>query len=251
MQPLRILTLAVFVALTGCDSSHPTDSGPANSFFERETIDPSGPNAPWGKTIGDIDGDGLLDIVIGGHRPRNLTFFERVGRKLGINDFSDRLGELVWYENPTWKRHTITESLATRTDLEVSDVDGDGANDIVLVSDSGIVWLKNDDWSRYLIGEGKFHDVEVADLDRDGALDVIVRNQSLFGYKNGNFIRVFRQVTPEQWAYEDISVQHGEGLSITDLDKDGFKDIVASDVWLRNPGDSLNSWEKKIGRAHV
>ena len=244
MQPLRIVALAVCVALSGCDSPHPADSKPANSFFERETIDPSGPNAPWGKTIGDVNGDGLLDIVIGGHRPRHLTFFEKVARKLGVSDFSDRLGELVWYENPTWKRHTITESLAIRTDLEVSDIDGDGTNDIVLVSDSGILWLKNGDWSKHLIGGGKYHDVEVADLDRDGAAEVIVRNQSLFGYKNGNFIRIFRQATSAQWSYEDLSVPHGEGLALADLDKDGFRDIVASDVWLRNPGDSRNSWEK-------
>ncbi|MAI32186.1 MAG: hypothetical protein CMM07_11025 [Rhodopirellula sp.] len=244
MQLFRIVPLAVFLALTGCDSTNTAASTAASTLFERETIDPSGPNAPWGKTIGDINGDGLLDVVVGGHRPRHLTFFEKVARKLGVADFSDRLGELVWYENPTWRRHTITESLAIRTDIEVSDIDGDGANDIVLVSDSGIVWLKNGDWSRHLIGEGKFHDVELADLDHDGATEVIVRNQSLFGYKNGNFIRIFSQAASAQWSYEDLSVPHGEGLALADLDKDGFRDIVASDVWLSNPGDSRNSWEK-------
>lgn len=244
MQLFRIVPLSICLAFIGCNFNDTSASIAASTLFERETIDPSGPNAPWGKTIGDVNGDGLLDVVVGGHRPRNLTFFEKVGRKLGIADFSDRLGELVWYENPTWKRHTITESLAIRTDLEVSDVDGDGANDIVVVSDIGIVWLKNGDWSRHLIGEGKFHDVEVVDLDRDGAAEVIVRNQSLFGYKNGNFIRVFKQETLGQWTYEDTSVPHGEGLSIADLDKDGFQDIVASDVWLRNPGDSRNAWER-------
>lgn len=245
MHPFSIVALSVLLALTACDDySNSTTSSYENALFHRETIDPKGPNAPWGKTVGDINGDGLLDVVIGGHHPRHLSFPEKVARKLGLADYSERVGELVWYENPTWERHTITESLAVRTDIEVADIDGDDANDIVLVSDEGIVWLRNGSWSRHLIGEGKFHDVEVADLDHDGKAEVVVRNQSLFGYKNGNFIRIFQQGSGGQWTYQDLSVPHGEGLAMADLDKDGFKDIVASDVWLRNPGVSRDSWAK-------
>ena len=244
MPFFRTLIVLIFFVLTACDASTSQSQNSEHPLFKRETIDSQGPNAPWGKSVGDINGDGLLDIVIGGHRPRHLSFLEKVVRKLGIEDFSGRAGELVWYENPTWKRHTITESLAARTDIEVGDIDGDGNNDVVLVSDTGIIWLRNGDWSQHLIGEGKFHDVELVDLDRDGAAEVVVRNQSLFGYKNGNFIRIFRHVDDEHWAYDDQPVPHGEGLTTADLNKDGFPDIIASDVWLRNPGNSGDSWAK-------
>ena len=230
-----VYSLALMI-LSAC--ADPASGTPLNSSgaFVRETIDPTGPNAPWGKSVGDIDGDGRLDIVVGGHQRPHLSIPERILRKLGIKPDSTRVGELVWYRNPDWKREVISERFAVRTDIEVADMNGDGANDIAFVADSGTVWLENGSWIAHAVDNAKFHDLEVHDLDLDGNPEIVVRNQSLFGYDNGDFVRIYRRLGADTWNKLDISVPHGEGLKVTDLDGDGFKDIVVNDVWLKNPG---------------
>ncbi len=230
---LLLFSIPVF---SGCS---PGSSGPVqgpSELFRLETVDEAGPNAPWGKSVGDINGDGLPDIIVGGHRPRHLTIPERVLRKLGLLAPPERKGELVWYENPHWERHLVTDRLAIRTDIEVADMDGDGANDLVVVTDSGLYWLANGSWEAHRVGSEKFHDVEVADLDQDGQLEIVVRNQSLFGYENGDFVRIYRRSGSDQWSFRDLKVPHGEGLKLADLDGDGLLDIIVNGIWLRNPG---------------
>jgi hypothetical protein len=54
--------------------------------FQRVEIDATPPPNPWIKAVGDIDGDGRPDIVIGGSK-----------------------GPLVWYRAPAWSKHAISE----------------------------------------------------------------------------------------------------------------------------------------------
>lgn len=226
--------------LSACGDASVTvseDTPPAS--FQVEIIDPQGPNAPWGKTVGDINGDGLPDIVIGGHRPRHPGLGERLLRKLGMDITADRAGELVWYENPGWKKHRITERFSIRTDLEVADINGDGRNDIVAVTDQGLIWLENGDWEAHLIDPARYHDVEVADLDGDGQPELVVRNQSLFGYDNGDEVRIFQQSADGSWRSAGLTVPHGEGLALADLNRDRALDIVVNGVWLANPGADI------------
>ena len=231
-----LLIFPLMLALCACD---PMTEGPVqgpSELFSLEIVDEVGPNAPWGKSVGDINGDGLPDIIVGGHRPRHLTIPERVLRKLGLLASPERKGELVWYENPHWTRHLVTDRLAIRTDIEVADIDGDGVNDLLVVADSGLYWLANGTWEAHRIGGEKFHDVEAADLDQDGQLEIVVRNQSLFGYENGDFVRIYHRSEPGKWTFEDYQAPHGEGLKLADLDGDGLEDIVVNGIWLRNPG---------------
>ena len=88
--------------------------------FSLSVIDQKGPSHVWGKGAGDLNGDHRVDLVE------------------GSND-----GGLYWYENPTWKRRTISDNVPIEEDMEIIDLDGDGRNDVVSVTTGGITWFKN------------------------------------------------------------------------------------------------------------
>jgi hypothetical protein len=117
----------------------------------------------------DVNGDGKPDIVV-----------------VDVN-------RVVWYENPTWKRHIIIEN-ATKLDnvsIAAFDIDGDGKVDFVLAAGwsgrfdskgpSTLQWLRrgkslDEPWEVHPIpcDEPTLHRVKVADLDGDGKPYIIV-----------------------------------------------------------------------------
>lgn len=205
--------------------------------FKYKIIDTNGPNASWGKTVGDINGDGLVDLIVSGHERSQPDVAHRILRRLGLWSDEDHLGEIVWYENPKWTRHLVSTDYANRTDIEVVDIDRDGKNDIVTLTDVGIVWLKNPQWTPTIVHSKKFHDIEIHDFDKDGDMDIVARNQSLFNYNDGDEIHFFRQDASNKWVHFSISSPHGEGLSVADMDNDQYLDIVVNQVWFKNPGN--------------
>jgi hypothetical protein len=109
----------------------------------------------------DVNGDGKKDIVV-----------------------VDQT-RVIWFENPTWKMHTIIKGL-TKPDnvcIAAHDIDGDGKLDFALganwnpanTKDSGsLQWLKrgkdiDDPWTVYPIdNEPTIHRIRFADIDGDG-----------------------------------------------------------------------------------
>jgi hypothetical protein len=98
---------------------------------------------------------------------------------------------VLWYENPSWKRHTIIEGL-TRPDnvcASAYDIDGDGKLDLALGADwkpfntkegGTLQWLRqgknvDDPWTLYAIGEEPtVHRIRFIDLYAEGKSRLVV-----------------------------------------------------------------------------
>ncbi len=115
----RVLLLAMT-----CLTLHAADVIPA---FKEQTIDENA-GVCYAVTLADINADGKLDIVV-------------------VTELPD---QVLWYENPTWKRRVIVEkSPELPVCIQALDVDGDGKTELMLGADwkpadtktGGSVWL--------------------------------------------------------------------------------------------------------------
>lgn len=207
----------------GCQRSTAT---PERIEFGHVIVDRNGPASPWGKSAGDIDGDGRPDLVVGGREN----------------------GGLVWYENPGWRRHVIASEGAFSTDHEVGDIDRDGRHDVVSLMHDRLVWFRNDGagrWTMEEIDRQKLHDVEIADLDGDGRQDVIARGQFAFA-KSGNIVHLYFRGQKGGWDRRTLEVPHGEGLVVRDINADGAPDIIINGTWLKNPRSRVAAWRQHV-----
>jgi hypothetical protein len=220
----RVLLLLCVVMIVMSSSSQ----GQIPAPFQKVIIDNSHLKAPWGKSCGDINGDGKMDLLAGGATS----------------------GGLLWYENPTWAIHSISSLKGFSTDIEIGDVDRDGINDVVALGadkdgNPGIFWFKNPgqtgSWVSTTIDLRTLHDLELADLDGDGDTDIVARDQEIFGSNHGDIIYVYLQVTPTSWTKSSFTCTNGEGLKLADINTDGKKDIVINGTWFENNG-SGTAW---------
>ncbi len=220
----RIVYAALVLVVTGTAyllgrTWLPHGEADAPEGYVRVEIAAQGPRDPWGKAVGDINGDGRIDLIAGGNGS----------------------GGLVWHENPAWTHHPIDTKGKFGTDIEVADINRDGRNDVVALRGKQLVWYRNGDWAMSIVAEQRFHDVEAADLNGDGRIDLVARDQSAFS-GSGAKIHIFMQ--GEQGGWKDIAIDapEGEGLRVTDLDGDGRPDVVANGVWYPNLGPESQKW---------
>lgn len=228
--PHVLISYLSILMLFSCTGKHTsTESSTADQpdtlSFQHTVIDSLGPENPWAKIIGDIDGDGAGDIIIGGQN-----------------------GPLVWYQYPDWEKFLIVEGGYETVDGEAGDIDDDGDLDIVM---GGLFWYENPgsgvattqaSWITHQIADHPTHDVELGDMDGDGSLDVVTRDQSAFGSKAGNQIYVWLQ-RRDGWERQVIDCPHGEGIDVANIDGDQDPDIVIGGVWYEN---EQTSWVEHV-----
>ena len=199
--------------------------------FERLLIYKDEPGWFERHTIGDINGDGTLDVAI-------------------INNLK---GQVVWFANSghpasgPWQRYVISTNCPKAYGVTLSDFDGDGDLD---AATSGYVshlvtWYENpgkrglgDEWARRVIDDNmhEARTISTGDFDRDGNIDLLAtavgtlpdnapnsdHKSQVVWYENPG------QPAKQSWTKRLISNKlpaaiHGQPV---DLDRDGDLDVV-------------------------
>ncbi len=176
--------------------------------------------------VADVNGNGYNDIVIGGKK----------GEK-----------NIVWYEYPSWNRHTIGTANFEAGGVML-DISGNGLPDLVAGNPAGLndgkalLWFENSgdpgkEWCMRSICEDfkKYHHQAAGDIDGDGRPEILFLSQlaGVLGYYN---IPEDPRQAPWPKKYLHIistDVEHIEGLAIADIDGDGRMEVIAGPYWFK------------------
>ncbi len=250
-------------------------------FVENEVA--SNIDAPMHVELGDMDGDGDLDIVVTSIYDGAVRWYENDGSakpsfeahevisgdgfKYGVSladmdgdgdmDIVSSGNKLTWYENdgssePTYTPRDIPKSGGTGREIFLADMDGDGDMDIVDTSgsDDTVKWYVNDGSSNPSFKEvgistnsNGAQDVHVDDIDGDGDLDILVAAQ------DANSIEWYENSGGgnPNWEKTVITNQLSSvtGVTAADMDGDGDLDILSS-----SQGDSRIAWYENDGSSN-
>ncbi|OYR46159.1 VCBS repeat-containing protein [Halorubrum sp. Hd13] len=180
------------------------------------------PDLSIGGSIGDIDGDGDPELVIGENAGSNLYWFD-----------------IPSDPRRTWRRHLITDDFRKYHDTAVADVDDDGDPEVVVLSQQSETVCYYDvpddpsvspwpDDHRHVIAENlHVEGVAVTDLDGDGVTE-LVAGPNVFR-RNGSVDDWDRDRLGDDWQWTRVAV--------ADLDDDDELEIALTEGDLPYQGD--------------
>lgn len=174
-----------------------------------------------------LDGENGIDIISGAS---NFN---------GVIDNS----QIVWFESPAnprnmddWTYHKISDNAWTMS-LMMSDMDGDGDDDVVTSDRDGARWLENPGHGPDLENEWTSHQIMtgpttvfmgLGDLDEDGLMDAV----NIVNAAPDTIVFSKRlDATGENWQNYTITMptqagNDGKGIRIADINLDGQNDLA-------------------------
>lgn len=179
---------------------------------------------PISNALGDLDGDGKMDIAISSRGSKSVKIMKNIGSGIGLINFDPTVNYPV-------------ESNGGLTSISIGDLDGDGKLDIVIgeLNNAKVTVLKNTGNDVGLIEfnqkvefdfqNSRTTDVDIADLNGDGQNDLIVTGFVLSIFRNTisetefktfSFIENSKNVTIDSNT-NTISVELVNNTDITNL----------------------------------
>ena len=191
----------------------------------------------------DIDGDNDMDVV-------GAAYIGRPGIAWWRNEGGDPV---------VWTKFTVANSFINAHEVYCSDVDGDGAIDILGASSdlNKIAWWHNDggnpiSWTQQTLGSNitLAKSVTTGDIDGDNDMDIIgvsIINNDVICWRNDGG-------DPIQWTklLVDNNFYGAHRVQTIDMDNDGDIDIVGAAylgnqvTWWRNDGGTPVVWTSQI-----
>lgn len=234
---MKYLLLSIGL-LSACNSSLLAQSFPS---FEEVIIEPEIGKVCYAVTLADVDGDKKKDIV-------------------AVSE-----SKVLWYQNPTWKKHLIIDRQTPLDNVCIAahDIDGDGKIDFALGAGwtkiGTIHWLQRNasldqPWKVHMIGEEKWtHRMRWADVLSTGQPQLVV---SPLNATVGDGVRLTAFSIPKdpasaRWQTtlinDELNRMHNHWHF--DLDQDGEVDtLTASQEGVNLIRRRKNGWQRtKLG----